>query len=57
MKIPAINANPMGIQDGTYQAVQPIIQIKELEIDRIRYDLWKSYLERTPQIKTKKHKQ
>jgi hypothetical protein len=44
VNIPALCAHPIGNPDslGSYVSSQPIIQLKELEVDRVRYDQWKA---------------
>lgn len=44
INIPAICPYPVGNPDSmsSYVSSQPIIQLKELEVDRVRYDQWKS---------------
>jgi hypothetical protein len=44
VSIPALCPHPIGNPDslGSYVSSQPIIQLKELEVDRVRYDQWKA---------------
>lgn len=47
VKIPMLVHDPnTPICDGYVIASQPILQFKELEIDRVRYDQWKAMLAR-----------
>lgn len=46
INIPALCPHPVGNPDSmsSYVSSQPIIQLKELEVDRVRYDQWKAGL-------------
>lgn len=50
---PHANAEQMGLDIGSYVSSQPIIQLKELEVDRVRYDAWKAWIAKT-KIKAKR---
>lgn len=52
--IPALCPHPIGNPDSlaAYVSSQPIIQLKELEVDRVRYDQWKASI-----CKSKRKKQ
>lgn len=44
--IPALCPHPVNNLDllVSYVSSQPILQLKELEVDRVRYDAWKASL-------------
>lgn len=46
VNIPALCPHPVGNPNSlsSYVSSQPIIQLKELEVDRVRYDAWKASL-------------
>ena len=46
-KIPAISSLPIYPGEPvTFTTPQPIMQFKELEVDRVRYDAWRASLSR-----------
>lgn len=49
INIPALCPHPIGNPEsiGSYVSSQPIIQLKELEVDRVRYDQWKASLKKS----------
>lgn len=52
--IPALCQHPVSNPDslGSYVSSQPIMQLKELEVDRVRYDQWKASLKK-PKVRRK----
>lgn len=46
VNIPALCPHPVGDPDslGSYVASQPIMQLKELKVDQVRYDQWKAMI-------------
>jgi hypothetical protein len=58
VSIPALCPHPVNTANvGSYVSSQPIIQLKELEVDRVRYDQWKASLLKTKIKRTAKSKQ
>ena len=54
--IPAICPYQIGNPEdclASYASSQPIIQLKELEVDRVRYDQWKASLTRSKSRRSK----
>lgn len=55
VNIPALCPHPIGNPDslGSYVSSQPIIQLKELEVDRVRYDQWKASISKPKARRTR----
>ncbi len=56
IKIPCICPNPSSDPNVSFISSQPIIMFKELEVDRVRYDIFKAGLNKSKQGKFKPSK-